>query len=118
MSASRGADVDVYRHLRRRLCIWSVRVDGRVVDHVPAIALRDVALIVRPGALARVRRRQIREVCAHARGIAVDAPRPESARRLRFDPYGAGAFAVNGEPATASRLAWFEADGTAWISED
>jgi hypothetical protein len=110
--------VDVYRHLRLRVRCWSVRVNGRVVDHVEAIALRDVRLVIRPGALARVRARQIREVCAHARGTVADAPRPEGARRLRFDPYGAGTFIVDGAPITAARLAWFEPDGTAWISED
>jgi len=114
----RAAEVDVYRHLRRRERCWSLRVRGRVVDHVDSIALRDVRLVVRPGALARVRRREIREVCAHAAGVEADVDRPQGARRLRFCPYSGTTFTADGEPVTAARLAWFEADGTAWISED
>ncbi|GEL42911.1 MULTISPECIES: hypothetical protein [Methylobacteriaceae] len=108
--------VDVYRHLRLRVRCWSVRVNGRVVDHVEAIALRDVRLVIRPGALARVRARQIREVCAHARGTVTDAPRPEGARRLRFCPYAGTTFTADGEPMTAAAAAWFEADGSAWCT--
>lgn len=107
---------EVYRHTRRRC--WSLREGGRVVAHVKAVALADVALVVRPGALARVRDRHVREVCAVARGTPTDAPRPADARRLRFDVYGAGAFLADGQPITAAAAAWFEADGSAWISED
>ncbi|MDP4021101.1 hypothetical protein Q8W71_00560 [Methylobacterium sp. NEAU 140] len=107
---------DVYRHTRRRR--WSLKVGGRVVGHVEAVALAGVALVVRPGALARVRDRHVREVCALARGTPTAAPRPPGARRLRFDVYGAGTFLADGQPITAAALAWFEADGSAWISED
>lgn len=107
---------EVYRHTRRRC--WSLREGGRVVAHVEAVALTDVALVVRPGALARVRNRRVREVCAVARGTPTDAPRPAHARRLRFDVYGAGVFLADGVPVTAASVAWFEADGTSWISED
>lgn len=41
-------------------------------------------------------------------------PRPPEARRLRFDPYAAGAFLADGQPITAAAAAWFEPDGTAW----
>ncbi|OAS24885.1 hypothetical protein [Methylobacterium platani] len=107
---------EVYRHTRRRC--WSLREGGRVVAHVEAVALAGVVLVVRPGALARVRNRRVREVCAVARGTPTAAPRPPGARRLRFDPYGVGAFLADGHPITAAGLAWFEADGTAWTSED
>ncbi|MCF4127917.1 hypothetical protein [Methylobacterium sp. SyP6R] len=103
---------EVYRHTRRRC--WSLREGGRVVAHVEAVALAGVALVVRPGALARVRNRRVREVCAVARGTPTDAPRPLGARRLRFDPYADGVFLADGVPVTAAAGAWFEADGSAW----
>lgn len=105
---------DVYRNLARSC--WSLRVGGRVVAHVQAIALRDVSLVIRPGALARVRTRRVREVCAHARGTVADAPRHADARRLRFDPYADGRFTADGDPITAASAAWFEADGSAWCT--
>lgn len=105
---------EVYRHTRRRC--WSLCEGGRVVAHADSVALRDVALVVRPGALARVRAHRQREVCAVARGIATVAPRPPGARRLTFDPFGEGAFLADGVPVAAAAAAWFEADGTAWVT--
>lgn len=107
---------EVYRHTRRRC--WSLKVGGRVVAHVEAVALAGVVLVVRPGALARVRARSVRKVCAVARGPPTDMPRPAHARWLRFDPYADGVFLADGHPITAAGLAWFEADGTAWIWEN
>ena len=92
-----------------------MREGGRVVAHVEAVALSDVALVVRPGALARVRDRHVREVCALARGTPSDMRRPPEARRLRFDVYGAGNFLADGVLVTTASAAWFEADGAAWI---
>ncbi|WP_279356729.1 hypothetical protein [Methylobacterium indicum] len=105
---------EVYRHTRRRC--WSLREGGRVVAHVEAVALTGIVLVVRPGALARVRNRRVREVCAVARGTPTAAPRPPWARRLRFDVYGAGVFLADGHHITAASFAWFEADGTSWIT--
>lgn len=107
---------DVYRCLSRSC--WSIRERGRVVGHASAVTLRDVVLVVRPGALARVRLRHVREVCAHARGTVTDVPRSPGALRLRFDPYAAGRFIADGEPITAVDHAWFETDGTAWILKE
>ncbi len=103
---------EVYRHTRRRC--WSLREGGRGVAPVEAVALAGVVLVVRPGALTRVRARHVREVCALARGTPTAAPRPPGARRLRFDVYGAGAFLADGHPITAAAAAWFEPDGSAW----
>jgi hypothetical protein len=114
MRVVRVGETDVYRNLARGC--WSVRVGGRVVARVDRITLSGVVLVIRPGALARVRKRAIREVCAHARGAVTDAPCPPGARRLRFDPYAVGAFTADGEPITAVDQAWFEADGTAWCT--
>lgn len=93
-----------------------MKVGGRVVAHVESLALTGVTLVVRPGALARVRDRRVREVCALARGTPTDMPRPPDARRLRFEVYGAGVFLADGVPVTAASVAWFEDDGSAWIS--
>lgn len=60
---------DVYRNLTRGL--WSVREGGRVVEHVPEIALRDVRLIVQPGGRAAVIRTGTRSVHAYARGMRI-----------------------------------------------
>lgn len=105
----------VYRCLRGRQT-WSIREGGRIVGHAAALTLRDVSFRVSAAGVARVRRRQQREVVAHARGILVaSASIPPGAQRVRFDPYAATAFLLpDGSPVERTALVLFLADGTCW----
>lgn len=103
---------DVYRHRGRRC--WSVREGGRVVAHVEAISLADVVLRASEAARIRCLRTGARDVHAWASGTVVEAPRPAGAARLRYRLAEPG-FRVEGAVVTAAAVAWFEADGTAWI---
>lgn len=76
------ASVDVYRNLTRRA--WSVRVAGRVVGRVKAIALRDVVLRSSNAARLQCLRLALRDVHAWARGTPTDTAHPVEAVRLRY----------------------------------
>ena len=104
--------VDVHRNLTRRA--WSVRVGGRVVGHVPAIALRDVTLRSSNAARLRCLRLGARDVHAWARGIPTDAARPAAAVRFRYRLAEPGFRLADGQVLLAAAAAWFEADGSAW----
>ncbi|SFU93483.1 hypothetical protein SAMN02799631_03246 [Methylobacterium sp. 174MFSha1.1] len=104
---------EIYRHRGRRL--WSVREGGRVVGHVEAIALVDVALVASEAGRRRCLRRGQREVVAWARGEVADLPLPAGAERLRYGLDRPGFRAGDGErPVARATAAWFEADGSAW----
>ena len=103
---------DVYRNLTRRL--WSVRVGGRVVGHVPAIVLADVVLRASEAGRLRCLRTGARDVHAWATGTVAEGARPPSAVRLRYGLWCPG-FRTNGLLVTRASMAWFEADGSAWI---
>lgn len=104
--------VDVYRNLTRRA--WSVRVAGRVVGHVAAIALRDVVLRSSNAARLRCLRLGTRDVHAWARGIPTDAPRPPDAIRFRYRLAEEGFRLAGGGRVLSADACWFEADGSAW----
>jgi hypothetical protein len=105
------ASVDVYRNLTRRA--WSVRVAGRVVGHVQAIALRDVTLRSSNAARLRCLRLQVRDVHAWARGIPTDAPRPPEATRFRYRLAEEGFRLPDGGRVHRADACWLEADCTA-----
>jgi hypothetical protein len=99
---------DVYRNLRRAGGCWSVREGGRVVAHVPEIALLDVRLVVQPG---------VRSVHAVARGSRTDfAGVPEGAVEVGYSPWHAEVFTVRPgfHQVLACRLIVFTSNGTAW----
>ncbi|MCJ2020965.1 hypothetical protein MKK84_26685 [Methylobacterium sp. E-065] len=102
---------DVYRNLTRRL--WSVRVGGRVVGHVPAIVLADVVLRASEAGRLRCLRTGARDVHAWATGTVAEGDRPPSAQRLRYGLWCPG-FRTNGLLVTRAAQVWFEADGSAW----
>ena len=82
---------DVYRNLTRSC--FSVREGGRVVAHVPEIALADVALVVQPGARARVLRTGVREVHAWCRGTRTEfVGVPAGAVEVGYSPWHAPHF--------------------------
>lgn len=103
---------DIYRNRCRRC--WSVRVAGRVVAHVEAIALRDVVLRASEASRLRCLRTGARDVHAWAVGAVVEAPRPAGAVRVWYRIAELG-FRVEGQVVTAAARAWFEPDGTAWV---
>lgn len=104
--------VEIYRNLTRRA--WSVRVGGRVVGHVPAIALRGVTLRSSNAARLRCLRLGTRDVHAWARGIPIDAARPGEATRFRYRLAEPGFRLADGQVLLAAAIAWFEEDGSAW----
>ncbi|CAX21901.1 protein of unknown function [Methylorubrum extorquens DM4] len=91
-----------------------MRLAGRVVGRVPAIALRDVTLRSSNAARLRCLRLGTRDVHAWARGIPIDAPRPAEATRFRYRLAEPGFRLADGAILTAAAAAWFEADGPAW----
>ncbi|BCM81601.1 hypothetical protein mvi_00620 [Methylobacterium indicum] len=93
---------------------WSVRVAGRVVAHVQAIALVGVTLRASEAGRIRCLRTGARDVHAWARGIVTEGARPPGAIRLRYRLEQPG-FRAGGRIVTAAAAAWFEADGSAWI---
>ncbi|MBK3402667.1 hypothetical protein H0176_22055 [Methylorubrum populi] len=108
---------DVYRNLRRGGGCWSVREGGRVVAHLPELALRDVRLIVQPGGRAACLRTGQRSVHAVARGTRTNlAGIPEGAVEVGYSPWQADHFTSRPgfRNALCARLIVFTSNGTAW----
>ncbi|WP_246687992.1 hypothetical protein [Methylobacterium sp. WL120] len=104
---------DVYRNLTRRA--WSIRIAGRVVGHVAAIALAGVTLRTSEASRLRCLRLGIRDVHAWARGVPVPGlPRPADAVRIRYRVDRPGFRDPDGRPVALADACWFEADGSAW----
>ncbi len=91
-----------------------MRVDGRVVGHVQAIALAGVTLRASEAGRLRCLRTGARDVHAWARGTVTEEARPPGAVRLRYRLTEPG-FRVGGRIVTAAAAVWFEADGSAWV---
>jgi hypothetical protein len=110
---STPGSADVYRNLTRGS--WSVRVEGRVVGHVPAIALIGVTLRASDAARLRCLRTGARDVHAWARGLPlVGVPRPGGAVRFRYCLCQPGFRLPDGSSLIAAAAVWLEADGSAW----
>lgn len=108
-----SAAVEVYRNLTRRA--WSVRVGGRVVGHVQAVALAGVTLRSSDAARQRCLRTGARDVHAWARGFPLTGvPRPAGAVRFRYRLAEPGFRLSDGTAFTAAAACWFEGDGSAW----
>ena len=96
--------IDAYWNRRKGL--YSLRQNGRVIGHEPALCLIEVTLVVKPGAIARIRRTGQREVCAWATGQLVPV-RPEvgDEEYLEFNPFRDDAFLdEEGKPVHACRV--------------
>jgi hypothetical protein len=106
---------DVYRNLTRGL--WSVREGGRVVGHVPEIALRNVRLVVQPGGRAACLRTRCRSVHAWAKGIRIpyEAP-PADAIEVGYNPFEAEFFTLRPgfSKVVEARVIAFTTAGKAW----
>ncbi|GJE51465.1 hypothetical protein GOFOIKOB_4524 [Methylobacterium tardum] len=105
--------VDVYWNRTRRA--WSVRISGRVVDHVQAVALVGVTLQASEASRLRCLRTGARDVHAVAKGMPLHGvPRPAGALRFSYRFSEPGFRLADGSLITAAAVAWFEVDGTAW----
>ncbi|MEL6061882.1 MULTISPECIES: hypothetical protein [unclassified Methylobacterium] len=104
---------DVYWNRTRKL--WSLREDGRVVGHVPAVILGRVTFHASEPGRQRWIRTGERTVHAYARGYRVDDwLRPLDALRLRYAPQDGPGFVVCGQRVARAVGVWFEPDGSAW----
>lgn len=106
---------DIYRNLIRSC--WSVREGGRVIAHVPAIVLADVAMVVQPGARARLIRTGRREVHAFCRGTLANIEGvPAGAVEIGYSPWHAPHFTSRPgfSKVLACRLIVFTNTGKAW----
>ncbi len=104
--------VEIYWNLTRKL--FSVRRNGKVVDHVDCFALENVEWVVQPGGRARVRRDKRKNVHAFARGyqlhhVDLDVTRL-STDRVTYNPYKHSTFvdASTKIPVRKSDYALFE----------
>lgn len=107
---------DVYRKLMRGC--WSVREGGRVIEHVPEIALRDVRLIVQPGGRATVLRTGTRSVHAWARGTRIPYEGvPADAIEIGYSPWNSEFFTLRPgfQKALCCRVAVFTHSGKALV---
>ena len=81
--------VEVYWNLTKKC--FSVRHKGKVIRHVPYIALEDVEWVVQPAGNARVRRTNRKNVHAFARGYLLhhvaDDIRHRTQRPITYNPY-------------------------------
>jgi hypothetical protein len=107
---------DVYWHTRRLR--WSVRVSGRVVDHLPLVALSGCRMVVREGERQRCLERGQRSVHAWVRGSLAEPPEaiPETFVEVGYNPFLAPHFTTRPgfEPIHAAAFVAFLPDGSAW----
>jgi hypothetical protein len=106
---------DVYWHLRKRR--WSLRVDGRVIDHLPVVALADCRMTVRERERLRCIERRQRSVHAWITGELVTPPEiSETFVQVGYSPWHASAFTVRPvfHPIHAADLVVFRPDSKAW----
>lgn len=112
---------DVYWHLRKRR--WSLRIDGRVADHLPVVALAGCRMTVRERERQRCIARGQRSVHAWVQGTLVTPPPVDEAFvQVGYSPFLAGVFTRRPgfAPIRAADLVVFKPDGTAWalVSSD
>ncbi|MBM1170186.1 hypothetical protein [Microvirga arabica] len=106
---------DVYWHQRRQR--WSLRVDKRVVDHLPTLALAGCRMVVREAERQRCVVRRQRNVHAWIQGRLIEPPRIDEAfLQIGYSPWHVGAFTIRPGflPIFEANLVSFLADGTAW----
>lgn len=104
-----GREVQVYKNLRRG--DWSVRAAGKVIAHVPEIALSDVRFVVRESRRQAVIRDRTREVHAWAIGTVTESPVWETCVAITYNPYRCGTFTRrdNGAAITQAKFVCFTA---------
>ncbi|MFC4172387.1 hypothetical protein ACFOYU_09980 [Microvirga sp. GCM10011540] len=106
---------DVYWHTVKRR--WSLRVAGRVVDHLPLVALQGCRMVVRKGERRRCIERGQRSVHAWIQGTLMTPPPVDGAFvQIGYSPWCAGHFTTRPAflPIHQADVVSFLADGTAW----
>ncbi|WP_262265522.1 hypothetical protein [Microvirga yunnanensis] len=105
----------MYWHTRRKR--WSLRVAGRVADHLPVVALQACRMVVREAERQRCIARGQRSVHAWIQGTLV-APPPvdEAFVEIAYSPWYAGHFTRRPgfAPIREADLVVFGRDGKAW----
>ena len=88
--------VEVYFNLHKNL--FSVRHEGRVIDHTHKIMLRDAKFVVQPGGRARVLREGRKNVHAWVKGEMIgDIMHHNCCHRIVYNPYKYESFVDKGE---------------------
>jgi hypothetical protein len=106
---------DVYWHTRLKR--WSLRIGGKVVDHLPVVALAGCRMTVRELERQRCIERGQRSVHAWISGRLITPPEvTEVFIEIGYSPWHAGAFTVRPgfSPIRQADLVVFRTDGTAW----
>jgi hypothetical protein len=103
---------DAYRH--RRKLAWSVRVNRKVVDHVPELLLHGCILHASESARQRTLASGERDVHAWVRGApAAWCEPPADAVRVTYRPLVESGFrSAAGEIVTNAEAVWLCADGS------
>lgn len=106
--------VRVYRNLHRHCFSVQRRMPTawRVSEHVNEITLADATFCVSQAGRARVLRERKKNVHAYISGVPCDAPLPENASRVTYDPYRDSAFVcADCGRVEASKYVWLTKDG-------
>lgn len=101
---------------------WSVvalkgqRSLGKVLTHVPEVALTNVQFVVLPGTHAKIIRNQRRTVCAYCVGDLA-APRPAQGEVVAYNPYRSPDFqGADARTITTAQRVDFASDGKAYAT--
>jgi hypothetical protein len=106
---------DVYWHSRRRM--WSLRIDGRVADHLPTLALQRCRMVVREAERQRCISRRQRGVHAWIQGSLITSPEiSEAFVEVGYSPFVCGSFTTRPGflPIWEAAIVTFDKDGKAW----
>lgn len=106
---------DVYWNTHKRM--WSVRVDGKVYEHLPIVALGFCRMTVRERERQRCIETGQRSVHAWITGDMCPAPQvTDDFLRIGYSPWNAGTFTIGPcfTPIYFSMLVVLSKDGSAW----
>ena len=112
---------ECYRHSRLRL--WSVRVDGHVLEHRRSCLLHACEFIVQQGTRQRVVDTGQRAVHAWVRGVwrvgVTDDESPIGFDRIAYNPFRAPTFTVMPDliPVRCADTVLLLPDGSAWARD-
>lgn len=112
--------VDGYRNLLRK-CI-SVRQHGKVIARAQHVVMTDVEFRVAPAGVARIRRRNEREIVAYARGTVASVSDdslfqlPDDAQRVCFNPFEHDSFVLqDGTPVHTAAALYMTSPCGSWV---